>query len=350
MKKLFTLLLLYTSSILPSENSSIKLPMPNFAKPIHLIAPRNLAQRLTEKYSDQIPAAVLAWLKTCESYSILENGIGRQLTQTAHDTQRKEIYSGELLKPSFIVLTASGKQTLDETVTSLKNAGLAHHFIINRNGDIHPITQENEPVQQALEHRFYTVGLSGRVIDGCYEQRDINSASISISVVMTQDQTTTKEQNQALCALTDYLKNEYQIRADQIIDYGCTACFADGKYGRRNSNPNIPWEKFACYPQLNDIERTEFLFKNDIEKTVWAALALRKIGMICPITNDSNNEHLKAALACFNQHAFGYRDPRILNTTIGALNSLIIQHETCNPKLQPIQPPSLPLRPEVPTK
>ena len=62
----------------------------------------------------------------------------------------------------------------------------------------------------------------------------------------------------------------------------------------------------------------------------------------------TENEHLKAALASFNLHAFGYADPRVTNTTIGCLNSMIMQHEACNPKLKNIIPPALPLRPEKP--
>ncbi len=345
MKKMFGLLLLCTSSMYSEENSS---KQPTFAEPIHLLAPRNLAQRFAAKYSE-IPAAVLAWLQTSNSYSQLESCIGRQLTQAGHDTKRSEIYSAAELQPSYIVLTASAQPTLEETIAALKNNGLAHHFIINTNGNIHPVTQEGETIEQALTHRLYALGISGRVIDGCREQRDMNSASISISIVGKHDQKITDEQTASLEALIKHLQTQYNIRADQVLDYGCVACFADGKYGRRTSHFNMPWKKLqeqglATYPDQKIVNDTISNFKTEAERTIWISQALRKIGYICPNTNNSENEHFKAALLAFTVHASNnfYDDKSI----IGLLNSMIIQHEKHNPKLKEIQPPALPLRAE----
>ncbi len=341
MKKMLTLLLLCTPTLYCDE------PTINFAKPIHLLAPRNLSERLGQKYPDQIPAAVLAWLKNSESYDQLEECIGRQLTQTGHDKQRKEIYSGAQLKPSFIVLTSSAQPTLEETVESLKKNGLAHHFIINVNGDIHPVTQEGETLQQALSHRLYSVGISGRVIDGCHEQRDMNSASISVSIVGKHDQKITDEQTASLEALIRHLQTQYNIRPDQVLDYGCVACNVDGTYGRRNSHFYLPWKKFqeqglVTYPDQKVVDTTISNFKTKEERTVWISQALRKIGYICPITNDENHEHFQAALLAFTVHASNnFYDEKSL---IGLLNSMIIQHEHYHPTLKNIQPPALPLQ------
>ncbi len=351
MKKLLSLLLLGSGSFYCSEDSETSsITAPNFASSINLLAPRGIAQRLEQIYPGQIPTTVLTWLASPQSYAQLENGIGRQLTQTAYDDKRREIYTGAQLKPSYIVLTASGKPTLEETVASLKAEGLAHAFIININGDIHPVTQENETVDNALSHRLYAVGISGRVVDGCCEQRDMNSASISISMVGQQNKELTNEQTNSLAQLIQYLQKQYEIRPDQLLDYGCTACFADGRYGRRAANPLLPWRQLqklglATYPVVNDSNNTIINFSTPEERIIWTSQALRKIGFICPITSDSNNEHFKAAIAAFTFHSANNGFSLLhQDSVIGDLNSMTIQHEKLNPKLREIQPPALPLQ------
>ena len=345
MKKLSALLLLCTKILIPAST-------PHFASPINLISPRNLAERLEKKYPDQIPAAVLTWLQTSNSYLQLQDCIGRQLTQNGHDTERKEIYTGTKREPSYIVLTKSGTPTLKETADALATEGLAHPFIIDTNGEIHPVTQEGEAIEQALLHRFYALGISGRVVDGCYEQRDMNSTSISISIVGKQNEELTSKQIEAVSELIQYLQAQYQIRPDQVLDYGCVACFADGKYGRRNANAFLPWKQLqeqglATYPDQKIVEDTIINFKTEAERTIWTSQALRKIGYICPNTNNLENEHFKAAIATFALHtAIDLKDPEYKKKIIGNLNSMLMQHEQQNPKLKEIQPPALPLRSE----
>lgn len=328
-----------------SDESKPDSNIPKFAKSINLLKSRELAERLETKYPDQIPAAVIAWFKNAQSYDMLEQCIGRQLTQTGHDTMRKRIYTGSIIKPSAIVLTISGKNTLEDTIQALKEKGFAHNFIIDTNGDIHTVTNEHETVEQALTHRAYAVGVSGRVIDGCQEERDMNSAAITISVVGTNDeQPLTEVQNQAIVNLVTFLQKTYSIGIDQTLDYGCVACHEDGSYGRREPNPALPWQTIAIYPKKEHVLNTRIDFKDETAKTIWTALALRKIGYICPITHNSDHEHLKKALMVFQKHTkTTTQQGTIDDETIAKLNSMIIQHEGCNPKLQEIEPPALPL-------
>lgn len=341
----FILLMIFSTAI-DCASQPENLTKPKFAEPIKLFQPRSLADKLETAFPEQIPAAVIAWLREQNSYSMLEKAIGRQLTQTGHDTIRKEIYTGTLLKPEFIVLTQSGKSTLQETIDSLKSNGLAHNFIINFNGDIYPVTNDGESIQQALTHRPYALGSAGYKINGSREQRDMNSASITISVVGLDTQKTTHEQNSALITLIKYLQQQYSIRPDQVLDYGCIAY----PYGRRNPQPNLPWDllsqqKLATYPQVDHMNRTMFPAKTPEEKVIWISQALSKLGFIgCPATRDKNNADFKSTLQTFQKHAkCDQEDGSVTQETMKKLNSLIIQHEEYNSALKDIEPPALPL-------
>lgn len=315
---------------------------PTFEASINLFNDRNLAEEIEKKYPGKIPAEVLAWLATPEAHEQLCEAAGRQLPQIGHDNQRKELYSGNTINPSFIALTFSGKETLEETIQSLKKARLAHNFFVDRDGKIYPVTKQGETVEQALQHRPFAVGASAQVIDGTREQRDMNAASISISVIGKDTEPTTPQQNISLINLTAWLQKTYNIRADQVVDYGCVGY----PYSRRNPQPNLPWELLtnsglATYPKQEHIEQTDIsrLPKN---KILWVCLALRKIGFICPITKNDQNQDFKASLVSFQQHCkCAQQDSTITVETIGALNSMIIQHEAHNPKLKEIVPPAL---------
>ena len=311
---------------------------PEFAQPIYLIGPKNL-----DNPDLQIPATVLAWLKEKENYKKIEKLLGRQLPQTGHDEQRKEIYSGKLIEPSHIVLLHSGCQTLEKTIEGLKKAGLSHHFIIDLNGNIHPVTQANEPIENALKHRYHCVGLSGRVVDGCIEQRDMNSASISISVVGTGETKTTDEQNESLKKLIIWLQEKHQISSEKVVDYGCIAL----PYGRRKISPNLPWnllatQEITTFPKNDSaiIARYDFYRIEDI--TRWSSAALRKIGFLTPITHNFLQPEYQQALVCFQKFAqCQQQDGQINDETIQKLNQMITQHETYNPKLKDIEPSAL---------
>ncbi len=312
---------------------------PEFADPIHLIGPRNFdAQNL------DIPPIILAWLKEQENYKKIEQMVGRQLTKTGHDQARKEIYSGNLIQPSHIVLLHSGCETLEKTVEALKKAGLAHHFIIDLNGNIHPITQKNESIEDALKHRLYSVGLSGRVVNGCFEQRDMNSASISISMVGTGETKTTDEQNESLKKLIIWLQEKHQISSEKIVDYGCIAF----PYGRRNVSRNLPWEllaiqEIATFPKNDSGKIAQYDFYKLEDITEWSSKGLRKIGFLTPITHNHLQKEYQNALICFQKFAQCQKQSgEIDDETIQKLNDMILQHESYNPKLKEIEPPALP--------
>lgn len=93
-------------------------------------------------------------------------------------------------------------------------------------------------------------------------------------------------------------------------------------------------------PKQEQVKNTKINFKNDLEKTLWVALALCKIGFM-PIIQHQNFTN---ALIAFQKHMKAKRqDGIICNDTVGKLNSMIIQHEERNPQLKNIQPPALPL-------
>lgn len=354
MKKFFLGSMFLISSILcycsePATSSTTEVKSSLFSSAIHLFNPRNLAKRLEEifKGDQAIPQAVLAWLALPEAYQKLEAGIGRQLTQTAHDTQRKELYTGSALKPQSIVLTLSAKSTLEQTVQALQKGGVAHNIIIDTNGDIHPVTNPDESVEQALTHRPYALGIAGHMYDGCNVQRDMNSASITIAIVGKDGNPTTTEQDEALIRLLRYLCEKYEIRPDQILDYGLVAY----PYGRRNPQPNLPWEKLtqngiATYPIAQHVQNTVYNFPDATGDVLWASQALTKIGFIgVPATRNAEHPGLKAALVAFQRHTIcDKQDGEITPETMGKLNSMVVQHEHFNPKLRDIEPPALPIR------
>ncbi len=343
-KSYFIMLLLFIVSFNTNFARARIVTKPRFAQSIILLKHRDIATRLDGQYSNKISPVVLAWLTQHESYDMLEQVIGRQLTHTGHDKVRKEVHSGQTITPQHLILTFSGKSTLEDTVQGLKNQGLAHNFIINRNGDIHPVTNENESIEDALKHRLYSVGVCNHVINGHYEQRDMNSASITICVVGQADTECSKNQTQSLTQLIAYLQNQYNIRPDQVLDYGCVACFSDSTYGRRIPNHLLPWKELAqnnlaTYPiNYHNIQNPLRYFSKS-GQTLFTALALRKIGYACPICQNPEQPEFKKALAIFQQHAQAdTQDGNITDITIRMLIDMIQQHEKHNALLKDIAP------------
>lgn len=335
------------SSTTPQQSQTAEQPI--FEQSIDLFADRNLADEIEKKHPGETPVEVLAWLATPEAHERISEAAGRQMPQIGHDDQRKESYSGTIIKPSFIVLTFSGKETLEETITSLKKARLAHNFFIDRDGKIYPVTKKSETTAQALQHRPFAVGISAHIVDGSREQRDMNAASITISLIGKDAEPTTREQDCALIKLTTWLQSTYGIRADQVVDYGCIGY----SYGRRNPQPNLPWELLtskglATYPIQEHVQNTN-ISKLPENKILWVCMALRKIGFVCPITRNKENTEFKSVLSSFQQHCkCVQQDSTITTETIGALNSMIIQHEASNPKLKEIAPPALEINSNTP--
>lgn len=333
--------ILSLSTLITAES----IQQPDFKDPIHLFDHRNLAQELQKNYpEEQFDPAVLAYLTTRKAHEQLSQAGGRLLPDIGHDGVRRTVYSGEIQKPRFLVLTFSGEDTLEKTVAALQKQRLAHNFIINRNGDIHPVTQKDEDVTTALTHRPFAVGISGYVCDGFLQERDMNSASISISVVGKDTETTTEQQEQALITLLSYLSTTYQITPERVLDYGCTAY----PYGRRKVQANLPWQKLAqhnvaLWPQkLKTLAmKPDYLETNTRKATHWTSLALHKIGFICPPThNDQHPDYVKALRAFQEHYQCDNQDGIITENTLFALLSILSQHEQYNPKLKDILPPA----------
>jgi|GEM_PF-1343689 len=315
---------------------------PQFQYPINLFADRNLAEKIAQQNPETpLDPVIAAYLAQASTHKQLSEAAGRQLPDVGHDAKRKTIYTGALQIPKFIVLTFSGLKTLEETVASLKKNGLAHNFIIAPTGDIHPVTKANESINDALRHRPYAVGVAGYVVDGHLDERDMNAASITISVVGVDTASCSKQQEQSLIDLVHHLSRKFEITPERVVDYGCIAY----PYGRRNTQENLPWELLAqhnltVWPRAED---NNIKLPVDAEdKTAWTSLALHQIGFMCPSTVNPEDQDFKNCLIQFQKHYKCDNQTGIITPqTICKLNSILKQHKQYNPKLKFRIPPTL---------
>lgn len=341
---------------------------PIFSHSIFLFETRNminllgLAAKLEQAFPESTPEfreKLLAVLANTINTTELSKAVGRALPEIGHDRQRIQMGIGNVVIPMVMTLTFSGEESLEETVAALKKNGLAHNFIINTNGDIHPVTKENESLEEALKHRPFAVGISGFVEKG-FELRDMNAHSISISIVGKDHQPTTPKATQALINLVASLSNRFSIKPTHVLDYGCVALHATPQaettpnahqlatlYGRRKVQANLPWQELASHNlALWPRQKDDNIDLSEIDQeslSAWTSLALRKIGYLCTPTQNPNNPHLKGALRAFQQH---YRcddqSGSITENTIRNLNSILVQFEELDPRLKDILPPALP--------
>lgn len=356
--KRFILVICMNLSLLGAYDAS----MPQFEKPIYLFKLRffdikkmledsgiehNFTQEQLEVLQQVItPCAIFA-------------NTGRQVPEIGFDQKRIESYSGQLVEPKFIVITFSGCPTLEETIESLQKNRFAHNFLIDDLGKIYPVTGQAETIEQALEHRPFSVGVSRVVVDGYLQICDMNACSISISLVGSDTQPATQEQIKALITLVEYLSDHYKIKPEHVSGYGRYAWSKNG-YGRRNVAQLLPWQELAEYgltlwPTDNDqmtqkIIHDVFTFvekekshageKKELQQLVfWMSMALVKVGFVCPLVTDAQNPAFMNALQTFQQH-FQCDDQtgNITCQTVFALNSILVQHELSNPHLKSIEP------------
>ncbi|MBI2344713.1 N-acetylmuramoyl-L-alanine amidase [Candidatus Dependentiae bacterium] len=274
----------------------------------------------------------------------IQEKTNRQVHEIGHDAQRKIIYSTTTTKPTHIVLTFSGQETLEKTIKSLEKQGLAYNFIIETDGKIYPITKENESLDEALLHRPFSVGISGKVINGHYEERDMNSVSVTIAIVGKDIHPVTSQQETALTQLIAWLSEKFEITPNCVDDYGVIAY----PYGRRNTQENLPWKNLAeknltiwpdaKYMKNNPIDHQKI--KNIPVYNI--AAGLRKIGYLSPITNNPEQTEFKKALTTFQKHyQCQETNGTITSDTVEKLNDIIRQLELLNPSFKDIYPPSL---------
>lgn len=354
----FILLLFCCSTI-----STIRPPeTPTFASPIFLFKERNLItelnliQKLKEQFPDmQMTEKFQSYLSTIITAHTISAATGRQVPEIGYDTQRKTTYTGALTQPSTIVMTFSGKETLQETVAALEKAKLAHNFFIDRDGSIHLAKHESESDDEALKHRPFALGIAAVVEDGFAEAHDMNSQAITIAAVGKDNAPATQAQTQAIIDLIAYLQKKYSIPATHVLDYGCVAVRANpvednvykGLYGRRNTQPLLPWKelaehKLAIWPRAQDNKNIDLADISNSNPTIWTSMALRKIGFLCPPTNNAAHPDMINALRTFQNHyQCDDKTGKITEQTVLYLNSVLVQHEEINPKLKDILPPPL---------
>lgn len=345
-----------TESILTSEGQILVIEEQNFTaeeqtprleKPIHLFKDRDLFEQLKvqeklEKVGSKLSAEQINLLKSIITAKNIKEATGRQVPDIGHDNKRIRTYTGTPAEIIYIVLTFSGQETLENSVASLEKNRLAHNFIIDTNGKIYPVTKEGESLEDALLHRPFAVGVSGKVIDGKCEERDMNAVSITISVVGKDNKPTTQEQEETLVKIVSWLSKKFEIKPYNVVDYGTVAL----PYGRRNTQENLPWEKLAetglvVWPKVPALDPEEVdpiitLYPSEIAKI---SCALRKTGLLCPIVTTQDHEDFKQTLKTFQKH-YKCREQSGLVTleTYQKLTDIIHQMEKINPELRNIHP------------
>lgn len=278
-----------------------------------------------------VDAIFMAILKSKRAHDLIHEVSGRPSSrEIGHDSSRHEVHTGKKIDPSFIALTFSGKETLEETIAALKKEGLAHNFFINRSGAIHPVTLPGESIEEALTHRPFSLGVSRRVIDGNLEQVDMNAASISISLIGKNEEGSTPDQDTALTELIAYLTSKYKISIDNVIDYGSQAAFP---HGRRQTQFNLPIAKLASkdlaiWPKEDDI--SEYLSFQENDMTIFSvASALRQIGYPCPLTDNTQDQGLVKAITAFQElYCREEEKGTITDHTVACIYSIIKQKKS----------------------
>lgn len=341
-----------TDSSLKSDNLAICEPI--FEPSISLFKERNLGF-LAQELCPELPKQIITWLYTNEAREILHQISGDpNKREIGHQEHRKEVYSGVLVQPYSIVLTNSGKTTLAETIESLQKNKTAHNFIIDRDGKIYPITKEHESIEEALTHRPFALGISAAILDGFTQCRDMNSYSISISLVGPDTEPHTQEQIQSLIQLVSWLSEKFSINKRNVRVYGAIAypysTPQNPIHGRRSISPYTPLKELAAaglalWPD-DQYDAAIYSFLELIptkyphfNTTLWASLALQKIGFLCPSTKTSNHPDFKAALRKF-QYLYLCDNQEALLTpkTIAMINSILLQSEENDPQLLLIAP------------
>lgn len=343
------LLTMFVYSIHADEPKS-ELPkdsQPMLEDAIHLFKTRDLFEQLNiqkelEQACIQLTAEQIEMLKNIITATKIKEATGRQVPEIGHDNQRKVIYSGATTKPSHIVLTFSGQETLEDTVESLKKQRFGHNFIIGTDGKIYPVTKEDETIEEGLLHRPFAVGVAGKVIDGNYEERDMNAASITISVVGKDINPATKEQEEALTQLIQWLSKKFEIKPYNVVDYGTIAL----PYGRRNTQENLPWQSLAekgltIWPKTSSMQEEEANNPVDTYPLVLSQIscAFRKIGFLCPVVINHEQEDFKAVVTTFQKHYKCLKqDGTLTRETVNKLFDIIRQLDSIEPKFKDIFP------------
>ncbi len=303
-----------------------------------------------EKIEPKVSQEQINLLKSIFTAKKIKEATGRQVPDIGHDAQRKIVYTSTSTKPTHIVLTFSGEESLENSIKSLQKNRLAHNFIIGVDGKIYPVTKEGESLEDALSHRPFAVGVSGKVVDGKYEERDMNALSITISVIGKDNKPATQEQEEALAKVISWLSKKFEIQPYNVVDYGTIAL----PYGRRNTQENLPWEKLAkkglvVWPQLpatpnSDIEPIICISATQMVKI---SCALRKIGFLCPITYDPYDKDFQGVVKTFQKHYKCSEQSGFMTIeTHKKLTNIIEQMEQLNPDFENIHPTADELSPK----
>lgn len=333
---------------------------PTWGTPIHLLRTPTLLEQIERNNGQHVATMTpeeIAFLKSPRGFELVQAAFAiRQLPRVGHDQARKTSYTGQIEKPDYIVVTHSGTNDLQTYVQQLRNTQLAHNFIIDRDGTIHPVTNENESVQDALKHRLHALGVT-RWIDGTgHEICDMNARSMSIAIIGDPSETpitegqipytpTTIEQERASCKLLEWLQSEYRISPKNVVDYGWTAF----PPGRRKTSDKLPWQYWSAYGVcLHPTKRAGFDDHIDYDKLhrlsaqehiEICAKTLRKLGFACPMTDEALNPEFQQYMTMFQKRYCPHRIGSSYSAeTVAIMLALAAEHEKHDPRLKDIVP------------
>lgn len=325
------------SIFISSFASFCKAPEPTFASPVYLFKETQFGDRIAE-VDPNTPQEVQKYLNTPEGHTAAQKMHRHpNAKETGYDEQRIENGTGQLIQPDTIILTFSGKQTLAETVDSLERNRLAHNFIIDLDGSIHPAIKKGGTIRESLTHRPFAVGISCQITDDGQPNRDMNARSVTISLVGSGNQHATPEQIKSLLQLVAWLEDELNITPDNVQDFGLIAY----PIGRRNVNPNLPWRQLhqaglAVYPDVDRSMKFQPIQQRMSQEQFnahWAFGVLSQLGYATASTNDPDNENLKKYVAQFQKWMNCDRqDGTLTPHTLAVLNECLKQKEEIKPE------------------
>lgn len=301
-KKTCALILLHTSFTLSIEQ-------PQFAYPVNLFEERDLGKEMRKKSLSLYERFIAMVCSMPRARQLIHQASSdKTMREIGHQKERLVAYSGAFSQPNRIIITQSGKPTLQETINSFFKAQvrLAHNFFIDRDGKIHPVTKEDESIQDALKHRPFAVGNACHVDDDGSQERDLNAHGITISLIGSGTQETTAEQTASLIELVKWLSEQYNITPDHVVDYGVVAY----PYGRRHADLNLPWQELdqaglALHPKVDQDAsfqpRQQHMPQQEFN-VLWASAALQRLGYICPNTTNGQHPSFQQALQLFQRH------------------------------------------------
>lgn len=225
---------------------------------------------------------------------------------------------------NFLILHHLQANSIDETIEALEKYEVSAHFLIDKNGKVAQLVEENDVAFHAGVS--YWNGVDG-----------INQHSIGIEFINSNPFTNnfSKQQMIAGIELISYLINKYQILPRYILGHSDIAYHRQSGLLDRKQDPShlFDWQYLAQhniglypYQNLND-EILLFEYGNISNEIVLIKQKLQKFGYKLSAINDNFDEEMRMLTRVFNRHFNNNIDLRSqdlwLHSSEYALNQLI---------------------------